>query len=84
MASGPLHAPAWSHRGFSQLPSRGQPGSGVCLPAVLQLFCSSPKAALRYAAVRTLNKVSSGDGAGVQNGLGKCSLAPWVHILVVA
>lgn len=25
--------------------------------AVLQLFCSSPKAALRYAAVRTLNKV---------------------------
>lgn len=24
---------------------------------VLQLFCSSPKAALRYAAVRTLNKV---------------------------
>lgn len=26
-------------------------------PAVLQLFCSSPKAALRYAAVRTLNKV---------------------------
>ena len=29
----------------------------VCVPAVLQLFCSSPKAALRYAAVRTLNKV---------------------------
>ncbi len=29
----------------------------VCLLAVLQLFCSSPKAALRYAAVRTLNKV---------------------------
>lgn len=29
----------------------------VCCPAVLQLFCSSPKAALRYAAVRTLNKV---------------------------
>lgn len=28
-------------------------------PTVLQLFCSSPKAALRYAAVRTLNKVSS-------------------------
>lgn len=27
------------------------------VPAVLQLFCSSPKAALRYAAVRTLNKV---------------------------
>lgn len=27
------------------------------LPVVLQLFCSSPKAALRYAAVRTLNKV---------------------------
>uniref|UniRef100_A0A8C4WZ35 Coatomer subunit gamma n=1 Tax=Eptatretus burgeri TaxID=7764 RepID=A0A8C4WZ35_EPTBU len=26
--------------------------------SVLQLFCSSPKAALRYAAVRTLNKVS--------------------------
>ncbi|CAH2311987.1 coatomer subunit gamma-1 [Pelobates cultripes] len=26
--------------------------------AVLQLFCSSPKAALRYAAVRTLNKVA--------------------------
>ena len=24
---------------------------------VLQLFCSSPKPALRYAAVRTLNKV---------------------------
>lgn len=30
-----------------------------CL-AVLQLFCSSPKAALRYAAVRTLNKVGTG------------------------
>lgn len=29
----------------------------ICCPAVLQLFCSSPKAALRYAAVRTLNKV---------------------------
>lgn len=29
-----------------------------CL-AVLQLFCSSPKAALRYAAVRTLNKVGA-------------------------
>jgi len=28
--------------------------------AVLQLFCSSPKAALRYAAVRTLNKVGAG------------------------
>lgn len=27
--------------------------------AVLQLFCSSPKAALRYAAVRTLNKVGA-------------------------
>ncbi|KAG7247343.1 hypothetical protein CRUP_028403 [Coryphaenoides rupestris] len=26
--------------------------------SVLQLFCSSPKAALRYAAVRTLNKVA--------------------------
>ncbi|KHJ76968.1 hypothetical protein OESDEN_23412 [Oesophagostomum dentatum] len=26
--------------------------------SVLQLFCSSPKAALRFAAVRTLNKVS--------------------------
>jgi len=25
--------------------------------SVLQLFCSSPKAALRFAAVRTLNKV---------------------------
>lgn len=30
----------------------------VCCHAVLQLFCSSPKAALRYAAVRTLNKVA--------------------------
>ncbi|XP_021104471.1 coatomer subunit gamma-1 [Heterocephalus glaber] len=29
-----------------------------CVPTVLQLFCSSPKAALRYAAVRTLNKVA--------------------------
>lgn len=29
----------------------------VCFSLVLQLFCSSPKAALRYAAVRTLNKV---------------------------
>lgn len=36
-----------------------QPSTLICLPAVLQLFCSSPKAALRYAAVRTLNKVSS-------------------------
>lgn len=30
----------------------------LSFPLVLQLFCSSPKAALRYAAVRTLNKVS--------------------------
>lgn len=37
---------------------QGQP-SPASPPAVLQLFCSSPKAALRYAAVRTLNKVSS-------------------------
>lgn len=29
----------------------------LSLSIVLQLFCSSPKAALRYAAVRTLNKV---------------------------
>lgn len=27
--------------------------------SVLQLFCSSPKPVLRYAAVRTLNKVST-------------------------
>ncbi|XP_012511467.1 PREDICTED: coatomer subunit gamma-1-like [Propithecus coquereli] len=38
--------------------SEGRLACGSCLPTVLQLFCSSPKAALRYAAVRTLNKVA--------------------------
>lgn len=44
---------------------QGQPDTCVSLPAVLQLFCSSPKAALRYAAVRTLNKVRGGGRAGL-------------------
>ncbi|KAK1337659.1 hypothetical protein QTO34_002292 [Cnephaeus nilssonii] len=45
--------------GFFQLPSsESSLAHGICLPTVLQLFCSSPKAALRYAAVRTLNKVA--------------------------
>lgn len=53
--------------------SPGTPGiplPDTCLsPAVLQLFCSSPKAALRYAAVRTLNKVRAGGGPGQLVGL---------------
>lgn len=56
LPQGPKYSTAWH---------QGQPDACVCLSAVLQLFCSSPKAALRYAAVRTLNKVRGGGGAGL-------------------
>lgn len=54
-----------------------QPSTRICLPAVLQLFCSSPKAALRYAAVRTLNKVSAEWGGGSLLAPALREVQPW-------
>lgn len=42
---------------FSYMVNRMHSDFSLSLFPVLQLFCSSPKPALRYAAVRTLNKV---------------------------